>query len=523
MPKYASASSAPGFYPAGHWVAANQPLSLIYPLADGVTNANARHRWAYYDGVHAIQYQIPIVALGGSYPYVFAVDASSAAIGMTIGAVWGSPNYGVLTWSPSGSVTNQSVTVTITDQQLNTVQAVFTVSTSSATAHFVFLDAASGSDSGTGTYSAPWQTLPKAFGSSFAATGAGAGAICYMKATGTYSSAGLAWTDNDINTVQHLFEMNVTQKPIAMIGLGGQAKIDWTSGVQGIAIGDSASDFFIANLNPDGWSANMTNQYWVYLASSGGPTRFTEWNVTWTNSGYGSTGDSVASPHTASNIDRGNTMRSYIALLNFSEPNRKSGQPGNNYAGFCFYTCQYWVADGFSINNPSAIYDAVCYAKGTNQNFENRNHYINVTSGGVGGVCTTPGFYIPGELTSTSGEVRYCCMGQNATGAVQRIGTQTGTYGRFYLNRNTLIGYFDNEFGGTAFYTNNVVQTTATPFPLSASSTLSGNVTATSGIINPATLQLQGSALSSVGMVGAQIAPASSAATPAAPLNLRVT
>ena len=231
-PRGAAAGPLPGFLPAGHWVAANQTLQLIYPLTDGVTGSSARHRWAYYDGTNAIQYQIPIVALGGSYPYVFSVDSGSASLGMSIGAGFGSTNYGVLTWQPTGVVTGHTVTVTITDQALQSVQAIFTISTSSSTSHFVFLDALSGSDSAAGTFSAPWQTLQKAFGGTYQATGvAGAGAICYLKPTATYPTTGVMYTDStDINN-SPWFEMNTTTKPVALIGLGSQAVLDWTSGV----------------------------------------------------------------------------------------------------------------------------------------------------------------------------------------------------------------------------------------------------------------------------------------------------
>ena len=244
MPKYASASSASasnGFLPAGQWVPANQSLSLIYPLTDAVTNANARHHWAYYDGTNAVLYQIPIVAMGGAYPYVFTLDSGSAALGMTIGQGFGSTNYGVLTWQPTGTVTSHTVTVTITDQARITTTAVFTISTSSAAAHFVFLDAAAGSDtSGTGTFSAPWQTLKKAFGTTFSALGsAAASAIVYAKATGTYSSASLLYTDNDINDSDPFFEIGGSTKPSALIGLGGQAEIDWTSGAWALALGNN--------------------------------------------------------------------------------------------------------------------------------------------------------------------------------------------------------------------------------------------------------------------------------------------
>jgi hypothetical protein len=516
MPKYASAlSTSDGFYPAGHWVPANQSLTLIYPLTDAVTNANARHRWAYYDGANAVQYQIPIVALGGSYPYVFSVDSASAALGITIGASFGSTNYGVLTWQPTGTVTSHSVTVTITDQQMNTVQAVFALSTSSATSHFVFLDAQNGSDSGAGTYGAPWQTLQKAFGSTYAATGAGAGAICYLKPTATYPTSAVKYTDStDINS-EPLFEMNVTRKPIALIGLGAQAVLDWTSGVYSLALGTSANDFFSAYLNPTGYSNSVPNPKWWGIYSGAGQLRAVDWNCTWSNSGYGSAGSDNATGHYANDI--GGSLRSHIALLNFTETNRQSGAPGNNYPGHSLYDCQYWVSDGFTINMPTSTFDSICYAKGTNLNFEMRNHFINVGTSGSGGVCSTPGYFASGEPTSTNGEVRYCYIGQNAAGTNQKIGTQSGTYGTFYLNRNTLIGQFENGFGGTGVYQNNVVQTTGTPIPTGGGSTSSGNMTATSGLVNSKTLQLQGSALSSVGMVGAQIVASSSLMTPNAP------
>lgn len=503
----AFAASGVGFLPAGHWIAANQTLQMIYPLTDSVTSANARHHWAYYDGVNAIQYQIPIVAMGGSYPYVFTLDSGSAALGMTIGQGFGNANYGVLTWQPTGVVTGHTVTVTITDQQLNIVQAVFTVSTSSAATHFVFLDALSGSDiSGNGSFSTPWQTLQKAFGGTYAATGAGAGAICYAKATATYSTLGVKYTDsNDINP-SPWFEMNVTRKPIALIGLGGQAVIDMTSGIFGLALGNAANDFFDSNLNPNGFSTSVPNQKWVFIASPTGQLRYTEFSVTWTNSGYGSAGNDVATAHYGNALGGG--YRSYIAIINFTEPSRVSGLTGNNYAGHAMYSCQNWVSDGFVINNPSATYDAICYAKGDNANFEMRNHFINVAGAGTGGVCSTPGFP-PDATVSTNGEVRYCFIGQTASGGNatrQRIGTQAGTYGSFFLNRNTVIGFFENAFGGTGLYQNNVVQTSGTPIPSGAGDTASGNVTAASGIINSTTLLLQGSALSSVGTAGAQIA-----------------
>lgn len=230
--------------------------------------------------------------------------------------------------------------------------------------------------------------------------------------------------------------------------------------------------------------------------------RAVDWQSTWTNPTFGTAGTDNATGHFASDFSG---FRSYIALLNYTEINRQSGDSGNNYAGHSLYSCSHWVSDGFTINSPSATFSSACYAKGDNQNFEMRNHFINVSSAGTDGVCTTPGFF--SHTVSTNGEVRYCYLGSgSSTSANQHIGTQTGTYGSFFLNRNTLIGQFTNAFGGTALYQNNVVQTTGTPIPTGVGSTSSGNVTASSGIINSTTLVLEGSALGSVGTAGAQIA-----------------
>ena len=270
-----------------------------------------------------------------------------------------------------------------------------------------------------------------------------------------------------------------------------------------LALGNNAQDFFDANLNPTGFSASVPNAKFVTIVG-GGQVRYTSLNNTWTNSGYGGSGTDVAAPYTAPDLG-GSSFRSNIAIVGFSETGRQSGQPGNNYCGHTFYSSELWVTDGFTINMPSSSFDSVCYAKGTNQNFEMRNHFINVASAGTGGACTTPGFQPAGEPASTNGEVRYCYIGSGATATNQKIGTQTDSYGSFFMNRNTLIGQFENAFGGTGLYQNNVVQTTGTPIPTGGGSTSSGNVTATSGIINSSTLQLEGSALGSLGTAGAQI------------------
>src|SRR5580698_5204552 len=139
MPKYASASSGfSGFYPAGSWMPAKQPMIQVYPRPDSETNTFARHRWAYYDGANAVQYKIPLGVSFGAFPYVFSL--LSGPPGMSIGATfwntsWNSwadaiaAGYGTLQWTPSASVSGATVSVLVTDQQRNTTTITFTVST----------------------------------------------------------------------------------------------------------------------------------------------------------------------------------------------------------------------------------------------------------------------------------------------------------------------------------------------------------------------------------------------------------
>src|SRR5208337_3692923 len=125
------------FLPAGHWIAAKQAMIQVYPRPDSETNTWARHRWAYYDGVNAVQYKIPLGVSFGAFPYVFQL--LSGPPGMTIGATywqsgWSFPEalaagYGYLLWTPTASVTNATVSILVTDQQKNTLTITFTVST----------------------------------------------------------------------------------------------------------------------------------------------------------------------------------------------------------------------------------------------------------------------------------------------------------------------------------------------------------------------------------------------------------
>ena len=230
MPRYAFAGSAfNGFYPAGSWMPASSRIQ-VYPRPDSETNTWARHRWAYYDGVNAVQYKIPLGVSFGAFPYVFQL--LSGPPGMTIGAsIWQSDwsfaqaataGYGYLQWTTTGSVSDATVSVLVTDQQMNTLTITFTVSTFSSTAQFIFIDSVRGSDAaGTGAIGAPWQTFGKAFGNTYSAS-VNAKALCYLRA-GTYTIP--VYSDQDINSANALCKLNTSTKPSALMDFLGMQRL----------------------------------------------------------------------------------------------------------------------------------------------------------------------------------------------------------------------------------------------------------------------------------------------------------
>lgn len=380
-----TSSSGSGYFPAGHWIAAKLTMRQVYPRPDSETSANAAHHWAYWDGTTGIQQRIPIGVSFGAFPYVFQLI--SGPPGMAFGATIWQPgwvgsdaaanDYGVLLWTPTGTVTNQTVTVKVTDQQLNTLTFSFTVSTSGSTSHFVFVDSVNGLDTNSGTISAPLQTLTAAFGSTFAATSFG-GAVCILR-TGTYVFP--LYSDNDTGTGATVFEFQTSRKPIALIGHPGEvATLNMASSSNETTLWTSGggSDLLLQNLAPTGSSNTTSNYKGLWINGNGpGDCRITLDKFEWTTIGYGTTGNDNSSMVFSTGT---NLTRSYFFMHACSETGRSSGTPGNNYALFDLYSwvdalCQY-----SSASNTSGSCDGSHFMKSDIQYGCNRGNFANFSS-----------------------------------------------------------------------------------------------------------------------------------------------
>lgn len=147
---------------AGHFVPAKMAPVIIHPRPDAETNAYARCCRA----PSAILWRIPIVVLGGAWPFKYEIlDApSGVTLTETIPADWvtnGLGDYGILEWA-NPTVGTHDFSVLVTDQDGTPVQCDWTLEVidRTNTTYFLFVDAATGSDStGDGSFGNPFQTM----------------------------------------------------------------------------------------------------------------------------------------------------------------------------------------------------------------------------------------------------------------------------------------------------------------------------------------------------------------------------
>src|SRR5574343_235224 len=141
---------------AGHYEASKFALEIVEPRA-GLTTTNR-----YYKTYPSIEYRVPVVVAGGSWPYKY--ELTTAPSGMTIGETHGSANYGIIVWSnPVTSGSPHTVAIRVTDQECTIVTVSYTLTVT--TTGFIFVDAINGGmsvdrgGSATGAIGSPFQTI----------------------------------------------------------------------------------------------------------------------------------------------------------------------------------------------------------------------------------------------------------------------------------------------------------------------------------------------------------------------------
>jgi uncharacterized repeat protein (TIGR01451 family) len=345
-----SVSALPFPLPSGYFIPAKRPMQQIYPRPDIETNTWARHRWAYYDGINAIEYRIPIGVSFGAYPYKFICLACPS--GMTVGSYYGDSNYGVVTWTPNGPATNAAVTVRVIDQQLNTLDITWTVSTSSSTSHFIFTDNINGNDSiGAGTITAPFKTPAKSLSPTYATT------INYFR-TGTYV----------INN-----SIGAAASPMALLNYPGEAvTFDMSTGSLGGT--GSVSDVFLQGITFSGGVSTVASQRTIWLGGSYDRQTFHALSFINPING-GAVTDNASSIFFESN----SSYRRYIYIADSSEIGRPVGVGQNSAGLFVAFTVSDSLFERNAVTHSNAGMGNL-FLKASVYNSSLRNNYVQTDS-----------------------------------------------------------------------------------------------------------------------------------------------
>ena len=437
-----------GFYPAGHWVpavvpftSANQAAVQIYPRPDTETNTYARHRWAYYDGTNPVEYRIPVGVRGGSYPYVFTL--LSGPPGMSIPAPYYQPGwtfaqalaagYGDIVWTPSAALGSPAtVQVQVTDQAGASIIVEWTVSTSSSTSQFVFLDPVNGVDTNSGTIGSPIKTLAKAFGSS-------QGAVTFPNAI-LYLRSGTAAT-----YVQGTGAILITSgaSPMAMVGFPGEsATIDMSnsptgSSTAGFLDSSSANDIFLQNLTITGGPSGTSNfRQFSFLNLN---DRYTAHNISFPNVFAGtSTSDNASTFYWNDPTGTGSTtVRNYIYLKGVSETNR-ANSGSNSFGIMDVYKSQYGLVEFCSCTGNSGGY--AFFLKASTPDWTRRCNTSVITSTGGYAFAT---FAQYNDVLTQNIEDCYNIVDASAVSRSQSITQNEDVFtpgqGQTWCYRNTLL------------------------------------------------------------------------------------
>ena len=504
---------------AGHFEPQLQPMRAVFPRPDSETSAAAPHHWAYWDGTTGIEYRKTLAPSFGSPPWVFVL--MSGPPGMRFGATsWDTSwragaqafinGYGRVFWTPTAVVTDYPVVARAYDMNGNWVEFTWTVSTSSSTAQFVFVDNVNGLSTNPGTLSEPYDSLATACGSTYSAV-TNPGAIIYLRnPSGTapkYVVPG--YTDNTFISGSPYFQLQTAQKPIAVLGYPGERPVIDMSTIYGIIF--SGVDETLQDVRCDGYLSTVGDMLLVWVSTS----RSNIEGVSWTNSGYGSVGNSNATGVFVA-ASSGPSFQ-YLSISGYVETNRQSGEPGNNYAGMSIYSMFDCAVQYGELYAPNSKVDSGWYFKGSGtQNgwmFALKSNFLSALHEFSIGQSSSSSSIIPYVANN---QVTHCLSLSGATNIDwPNTGNVAWNWGPNRLSRVSIVagGIVNNQSSpspGPFSFDSNALQT-STALPTGTNITNNGkNLLVASGMLDLTTGDFTSTYLSgnpgALGTVGAQIA-----------------
>lgn len=259
---------------SGQYESAKFPMVAVYPRPDGETATWARHRMAYADG--STQYSIPVAVTGGAYPYYY--ELLTAPSGMVVQNDWNSTNYGVITWTPTGTASSVPVTIRVTDQTGTYVDLSWTIKATISTSDFIFLDP-SVSASGDGSKASPLKTFADVHKNSITDS-TYSGRILYFR-TGTHTLSGPETNGN--------LQLQSNRKPAVWLEYPGDNAVVNCSSSKVLV--DAQNDVFVGGgLSFTSARTDVNNAHFWFFNQNDSQDRMTFFNASFSNIGRGLVG-----------------------------------------------------------------------------------------------------------------------------------------------------------------------------------------------------------------------------------------
>ena len=266
---------------AQYFVPAKMPMHLVYPRPDNETQEHARHRWAY----PGITYEIPIGVQGGAWPFKYEVIQGPE--GASIGALHGDDDYGVVNWPAPPTSGSFDFTVRITDQELNTVDATWTVTVDAD--QFVFIQDGWTGDK-VGTVDKPLEDISDWY------KGDRADASYHNKIIvfrgGNYKLEGSPVNNGNIR-------LDAASKTPSLIAYPGETPVIDSSTSKVFTDTGSLKDLFVAGIRWENGRQDVNNAHFFWAV--GDVSRATWWRNHWHNLGPGTVGNDNTAPVFVSN------------------------------------------------------------------------------------------------------------------------------------------------------------------------------------------------------------------------------
>ncbi|MDH5446505.1 MAG: hypothetical protein OEY52_13200 [Gammaproteobacteria bacterium] len=265
--------------PVGNYISAKMPMHLVYPRPDTETGDFARHKYAHPNMV----YEIPVGVQGGAWPFKYELLQSPA--GAKIGEVYGSTNYGSITWMAPDTGT-YTFEVKITDQELKSVTATWEVTVDAA--QFVFIqDGYIGTK--TGTIDQPLEDIEDWYKGDRADTTFHNKIIVFRE--GSYSLIGGVATNGNVR-------LDTVSKTRSFISYPGEKPVIDCSKAK-ILTDSKSHDLFVAGIRWENGRQDVNNAHFFWAI--GDVSRSTWWRNHFHNLGPGLVGNDNTLPVFVSN------------------------------------------------------------------------------------------------------------------------------------------------------------------------------------------------------------------------------